>query len=85
MATRTENRDAHEAYLNDHGDNVMARGPLLTDDGAESVGSIWLLDIPNLDAGRTLLDGDPFYKSGIYKDVLYHRWRFGRVFDRFKV
>ena len=30
-------------------------------------------DLPDLDAGRALLDGDPLYKSGVYKDVLYHR------------
>lgn len=84
MAKRIENRDAHEAYLNDHDTMVMVRGPLLNGDGTESVGSIWLLDLPDLDAGRKLLDGDPFFKSGIYKDVMFKRWRFGRVFDRFK-
>jgi len=85
MAKRLEHRDAHEAYLMDHGDMVMVRGPLLNDAGTESVGSIWLLDLPDLDAGRALLEGDPFYQSGVYKDILFRRWRFGRVFDRFKV
>ena len=63
----------------------MTSGPLLNDAGTESVGSIWLLDVPDLDAGRELLAGDPFYKAGIYQDVMFQRWRFGRVFDRFKV
>ena len=84
MAKRTEHRDAHEAYLDEHGDNVMVRGPLLDDAGAGSIGSIMLLDVPNLDAGRELLEGDPFRKAGVYKEVAYHRWRFGRVSDRFK-
>lgn len=85
MAKREEHREAHEAYLNEHCDTVMMRGPLLDEAGAESVGSVWLLDVPDLDAGRALLDGDPFYRAGIYADVSFHRWRFGRVFDRFKV
>ena len=85
MAKRKEFREAHEAYLNENGNMIMMRGPLLDDAGADSVGSVWLLDVPDLDAGRALLDGDPFHKAGIYKDVMYHRWRFGRVFDRFKV
>jgi uncharacterized protein YciI len=85
MATRNELRDAHKAYLKDYGDQVMVRGPLLNDEGTETVGSIWLLDVPDLDAGRALLEGDPFYKAGIYRDTMFHRWRFGRVFDRFKV
>ena len=85
MASRTENRDAHEAYLTEHGDNIMARGPLLDDAGADSIGSVILLDVPDLEAGRELLEGDPFRKAGIYRDVAYYRWRFGRVLDRFKV
>ncbi len=85
MAKRIDNRDAHEAYLDEHADAIMVRGPLLDDAGSEPVGSIWLLDLPDLDAGRELLHGDPFYQSGIYQEVTFHRWRFGRVFDRFKV
>ena len=85
MIIRNENRDAHQAYVSDHGDQIMVRGPLLSEDGAQSVGSIWLLDVPDLDAGRALVEGDPFYSAGLYKDVMFHRWRFGRVFDRFKV
>ncbi len=85
MAKRKEHREAHETYLDGHGHTIMMRGPLLDDAGAAPVGSIWLLDVPDLDAGREVLEGDPFYKSGIYKDATYHRWRFGRVFDRFKV
>lgn len=85
MAVRAEHRDAHRAYLADHGDNIMTSGPLLGDDGVDQVGSIRLLDVPDLDAGRELLEGDPFYKAGLYQDVMFHRWRFGRVFDRFKI
>ena len=84
-AKRSANRDAHRTYLSEHGDAVMACGPLLDDAGTEPVGSIWLLDVADLEAARALLEGDPFYRSGLYKDVTLHRWRFGRVFDRFKV
>jgi uncharacterized protein YciI len=84
-AKRTENRDAHTAYLNEHSDKIMVRGPLLNEEGTESMGSVLLLDVPDLDAGRDFLKGEPFHKSGVYKDVTFHRWRFGRVFDRFKV
>jgi uncharacterized protein YciI len=76
MAKRIENRDAHENYLSTHGKMVIARGPLLTDNGSKSIGSIWLLDLPNLDTRRELLEGDPFYKSGIYKEEMLVRWHF---------
>ena len=75
---RQENQEAHQAYLKAHGNSVMVRGPLLDDTGAEPVGSVWLLDVPDLDAGRALLEGDPLYRSGVHKDTMFRRWRFGR-------
>jgi len=85
MRKRRENQEAHQAYLKAHGDSIMVRGPLLDDKGADPIGSVWLLDVPDLDAGRALLEGDPLYRSGVHKDKMFRRWRFGRVFDRFKV
>ncbi len=84
-AKRDENRQAHIDYLNEHADQIMTRGPLLDDDSAEPVGSVLLLDIPSLDTGRALMKNEPFNKAGLYQDIAFHRWRFGRVFDRFKV
>jgi uncharacterized protein YciI len=85
MEKRTEHREAHAAYLNERDDMIMMHGPLLDDTGTGTIGSVWLLDVPSLDAGLELLEGDPFYTSGVYKNAMFHRWRFGRVFDRFKV
>jgi uncharacterized protein YciI len=83
-AIRNQHRAAHEAFLAEHGDKVMTRGPLLDDAGAEPVGSVLLLDLPDLDAGRELMAIEPFNKAGLYEEVAFHRWRFGRVSDRFK-
>ena len=77
-------RAAHEAYLAKHANMVMARGPLVSDDGEESIGSVFLLDVPDMDAARAFMEQEPFYSNGVYKDINFHRWRFGRVMDRFK-
>jgi uncharacterized protein YciI len=82
---REANREAHEAYLEEHGDAVMCRGPMLSDDGASHAGSVLLMDIPDLAAARVLLENEPFFKAGCYRDITFHRWRFGRVFDRYKL
>ena len=82
---RAVNRDAHEAYLDEYGNSIMCRGPMLADDGASPVGSVILMDIPDLEAGRTLMRNEPFFKAGCYRDITFHRWRFGRVFDRYKL
>jgi uncharacterized protein YciI len=82
---RMAHREAEDAYFNENTDSIMMRGHMLSDDGTEQVGSLWLLDVPDLEIGRALLEAAPLYKSGIYKDAMLHRWRFGRVFDRFKL
>ena len=63
--------------------SIMSRGPMLADDGASPAGSVILMDIPDMAAGRALLENMPFFKAGCYQDVTFHRWRFGRVFDRY--
>jgi len=83
-ALRREFREAHEAYLAQHASMVMACGPLVVDDGEEPIGSVLLLDVPDMDAARAFMAHEPFYSNGVYKDINFHRWRFGRVMDRFK-
>jgi uncharacterized protein YciI len=58
---------------------------MLTDDGGSCIGSVVLLDVPDMATARALMDDDPLYQAGCYQDITFHRWRFGRVFDRFKV
>jgi uncharacterized protein len=84
MVLRKELREAHEAYLAEHPDMVMARGPLVTDDGETSIGSVILLDVPDMEAARAFMEKEPFYGNGVYQEVNFQRWRFGRVMDRFK-
>ena len=85
LRIREQYRDAHEAYLEDHSETVIVRGPLLDDAGEPGVGSVLLLDVPDMQAARDFMAEEPFYKAGCFEDITFHRWRFGRVFDRFKV
>ena len=83
-AIRKAHREAHSAYLTEHGDSVMVRGPLLTDDGETRNGSVLLLDFPDIDAARAFWAEEPYNRLGLYESVEFYAWRFGRVFDRFK-
>lgn len=65
--------------------NFMARGPLLSDDGQREIGTVMLLEFPGLDAAKAFFRDLPFRKEGVYENPEFHRWRFGRVFDRLKV
>jgi uncharacterized protein len=81
---RAKHREAHEAYLAQHAGMVMTRGPLVTDDGVGVIGSVLLLDVPDMNTARAFMEQEPFYGNGVYKEINFHRWRFGRVMDRFK-
>ena len=82
---RQEHGDAHRAYLAKHADTVIARGPLLDEAGENPVGSLFLLDVPDMDTARVFVANEPYNKARCFQNVTFHRWRFGRVFDRFKV
>ena len=84
-ALRKEHTPANLAYLEEHKNSVMSRGPLLADDGKIQIGSLFLLDVEDMAAAQAFRDNMPFVKAGLYRDVTFQRWRFGRVFDRFKV
>jgi uncharacterized protein YciI len=84
-ALRAPVQKAQYDYLDEHRQSIMSRGPILTDDGEATKGSVMLFDIPDMVAARELLDNMPFCIAGVYEDVTFHRWRFGRVFDRNKV
>jgi uncharacterized protein YciI len=76
-----ENRE----YFKKFGDNFLARGPLLSDDGQREIGTVMLLEFAGLDAAKAFFEGLPFRREGLYEKPEFYRWRFGRVFDRFKV
>lgn len=84
-AIRQEFHPAHSAYLREHAGNILVRGPLRNDDDTQSLGSVLLLDMPDMDAARDFIANEPFNKAGLYENPMLTRWRFGRIFDRFKV
>ena len=56
----------------------------MTDDGETAIGSVILLDVPDMRVARAFMEEEPFYSNGVYQEVTFQRWRFGRVMDRFK-
>jgi uncharacterized protein len=83
-AKREDLRQAHRDYLGKHAEAIMARGPMYDDAGRDQVGSVLLFDLPDMATARKLIADEPFNKGGLFREVTLHRWRFGRVFDRFK-
>jgi uncharacterized protein YciI len=72
-------RDEHRRYIADggHGDRFIARGPLLSDDGTEWVGSAWLVEMADRAAVEAMLADEPYTRAGLYADVEIHNWQTG--------
>jgi uncharacterized protein len=57
--------------------HLIARGPLLSDDGSEWVGSAMLVEFPDRPAVGARLAPAPFVQAGLYEGVEIHDWQFG--------
>ena len=72
LPTRLANYDAHKAFLSDtsrFGIKIVMSGPLVSDDGAKMIGSLFLIEA----AGRAEVEAfnraDPFAAAGIWERV----------------
>lgn len=82
---RNELRAEHEAYQGRVEELYITRGPLLSDDGERQLGSLMIIDVADLAAAKDFWDNEPFVKGGLFERVEFYGWRFGRVFDKFKL
>lgn len=71
---RDIHRKAHLDSLKKFDDQTLFAGPFTTDD-----------ESADMDTARAFIAGEPYNRAGCFENVTFHRWRFGRVFDRFKV
>lgn len=73
LQTRLDNRDAHVAYLKEAG-VVSQAGPLL-DAAGEMIGSLVILDVPDMNAARDWADHDPYAQAGLFASVEMIPWK----------
>ena len=69
---RTENRPDHLAYLK-ASDAVAQAGPFLNADGA-MIGSMIILDVPDMQAAEDWAANDPYAKAGLFAQVELKHW-----------
>ncbi|MFD9692620.1 YciI family protein [Kitasatospora sp. NPDC059146] len=75
LPLRDELLEAHRSYMDGFAQEMIARGPTLTADGALPTGSVHVLDLPGPAAARAFAFEEPGYQAGVYRDVLLRRWR----------
>jgi uncharacterized protein len=64
-------------FLEDHRDQVIVSGLLLSEDDGAWVGGIMLAEAPDRATIEALVQSDPFAQAGLYESVEIHRWSFG--------
>jgi uncharacterized protein YciI len=72
---RLENRAAHLAFLEGHKANLVAAGPLQTDDGTAMVGSLLIMDFADRGAAEAFAEADPYAAAGLFESVTIRRWK----------
>ena len=72
LPTRLANYDAHKAFLGDtspFGVKIVMSGPLVADDGATMIGSLFLIESPSRAEAEAFNRADPFAAAGIWEKV----------------
>ncbi|MGJ8546169.1 MAG: YciI family protein [Sulfitobacter sp.] len=72
LHVRQENRAAHVEYLKT-GDAVAQAGPLLDDEG-QMIGSLVILDLPDMAAAESWAANDPYAKADLFAEVKLVPW-----------
>jgi hypothetical protein len=66
--------ETHWSYMDGFAAEMIARGPVLSDDGEAAIGSVHVLDLPDSAAARAFAFDEPYYRAGVFRDVLLRRW-----------
>jgi len=72
LPTRLATYDAHKAFLRDtsrFGLKIVMSGPLVDDDGATMIGSLFLIEAPGRAEVEAFNHADPFAAAGIWEKV----------------
>jgi uncharacterized protein YciI len=54
---------------------MIGRGPTLTPDRTTWTGSMHMVDLPDAQAARVFAFQEPYYRAGVYGQVLVRRWQ----------
>jgi uncharacterized protein len=66
--------EKHWSFMDGYADRLIARGPTLTADGNQHTGSLHIVDLAAADDTEPFAYQEPFYKAGVYAEVMIRRW-----------
>ena len=71
--------DAHHQFQATVMDRYVARGPMLTDDGSELIGSFMIVEFPDREACDGFWAAEPLNTGGVFSAVTIDSWRYGKA------
>ena len=69
---RIQVRPEHRAYLGMQAERMAFAGPLASEDGKTTVGSLLAMDFPSKADVEAWLKDEPFTKAGVYEAPIIH-------------
>ena len=75
---RAANRPAHLEFARGR-DEIRMAGPLLSTDGGQMIGSMFVLEVDDIEQARAFNAEDPYTHAGLFQRVEVHpfRWLLG--------
>jgi len=67
--------EAHSSFMDGYADRLIARGPTSDPAGEIHTGSMHIVDLPDPEAADVFAFEEPYYRAGVYGEVLKRRWR----------
>jgi uncharacterized protein YciI len=77
-ANREKGLQPHLDYLLSQKKILVLSGATTTDDGKEFIGSLLIVNVGSRAEAKAFVDGDPFAKAGMFKNVTITRMRKGQ-------
>jgi hypothetical protein len=72
---RMEARPRHLAYIQSRIADVKIAGPFVSEDGQTMLGSLLILDLPDIDAAHAFAAADPYAQAGLFSSVDIRPWK----------
>lgn len=65
----------HLAFLLRNAAQILTAGPLLHSETEAGGGGLWIVEADDADAVRRLVEDDPFFPTGLRKEIRIFRWK----------
>jgi hypothetical protein len=77
-AIREQHLQPHRDYLQSKKDVLVLAGATQSDDGAQAIGSLFVVNVDSRAKAKAFSDGDPFTHNGVFSNITITRMRKGQ-------